>query len=131
MTDELPMGWKLELLVTPIVYQDKILVYKPHPHTEESDKSNQYRYAIKNELARQITGAFVCPVKLEMDFFVDNRRPSYPTGYAQQLARCLVPDLVADVRLLREVTSRVHYPPEKVKEWTPRIELTVLPILDG
>lgn len=122
------LGWKFTINLPPRVYQDHVIVYKPRPHARESEESQQLRWEIENQIRTFIEEPFTIPVKLELDFYMPTLRIAYPTSVAHATARCLVPALIAEPRLIREVTSRVHYNSDERKDWKPRTELVIIPV---
>ncbi len=122
------LGWKFTINLPPRVYQDHVIVYKPRPQARESEESQKHRWEIEAQIRTFIEEPFTIPVKLEMDFYMPTMRVAYPTSVAHATARSLVPALIAEPRLIREVTSRVHYNAAEVKDWNPRTELTIIPV---
>lgn len=123
-------GWRFVINVPPRVEKPPFLEWKPSPpHLAFPIENSQYKYAIQNELANVIESPFKCPVKVTIHSYMDNRRVQYPTNVAHALCRALVPVLVEDPRLLREIVATIHYPPAK-GDWSPRSELIVEPIVE-
>jgi len=129
MTNKL-QAWRFTINVAPMIYRDHIIVWKPKPHTEADPRMTGYYHDIAEEIAALVESPFTCPVELEMDFYMKEKRVAYPTSAAHVTAKSLVPNLIADPRLLSSVTSRAHYNWDDDKNWQPRIELTVIPIVD-
>lgn len=122
------LGWRFTINSPPRVYQDHVIVYKPRPHARESEESQKQRWEIENQIRTFIEEPFTIPVRLEMDFYMPTMRVAYPTSVAHATARSLVPALISEPRLIREVVSRVHYNEKEVKDWKPRTELTIIPV---
>lgn len=123
-------GWKFEINVPPVVYKDKIIDFKQRPpRLTESKQALEYRWKIQNEIEMLVESPFNCPVAVEMDLYMPTKRVSYPTSAGHMLARCLVPHLVGDQRLMRETTIRVHYNDNDAKDWKPRSIVTIYPII--
>lgn len=122
-------GWKFNINVAPMVYQNPKIVWKPRPHLEETKQSVDFRKGIEEEISRLVSNAFACEVDLHMELYMPNKRVAYPTSVAHQVARCLVPSLIKDPRLIVSTSSRIHYNWNDDKNWKPRIEVTVTPQL--
>jgi hypothetical protein len=121
-------GWKFVINIPPRVYKDHVIIFKPRPHARESEESVEYRRSIENKIRTIIEEPFTVPVQLEMDFYMPTKHIAYPTSVAHCIARSLVPALIAEPRLLTQVTGRVHYNDADDPKWAPRTELTVIPV---
>lgn len=124
-------GWKFTINLAPMVYKDHVIAFAPGPQVRVNPKMIEYRDDIKQHIDQLIESPFNCNVELEIDMYMKEKRVAYPTSPAHVIAKCLVPNMIADPRLMKQVTSRVHYNDDNDKKWNPRIELTITPIIDN
>lgn len=132
-------GWSFVINIPPKVYKDfqysasmlsaRKVTGAPIRAVEPEDQI-EYKWQIKNAIEDLVDSPFRCKVKVEAHFYMPSKRVAYPTAVAHLMAKCMVPYLVEDPRLITEFTSRIHYNERDDKTWKPRTELIIYPLIE-